>query len=54
MKYNDNLTDLMEHLDKDQNEKQESPANKAWEVTNDDGELIKLDDFRSNNRPEKF
>lgn len=54
MKHSDNLTDLVEHLQDDKSQKPENPENKAWELRNDDGELIKLDDHFNSNRTNKF
>ena len=45
MKYSDNLTDLVENLEKN-DKPQETPANKEWEVKSESGEVIKLDDGR--------
>ena len=55
MKHSDNLTDLMEQLSK----KSEAPAkenhvNSKWEVKNDDGEIVKLNDHLTRNRTGKF
>ena len=49
MKHSDNMTDLVEHFDRDDNKDQENPTNKDWEVKNDDGELIKLDEHDTSN-----
>ena len=44
MKHSDNLTDLVAHLDEHKDQAEKDPANKGWEVKNDDNETIKLDD----------
>ena len=45
MKYSNNLTDLVENLEKN-DKPQETSENKEWEVKSENGEVIKLDDGR--------
>ena len=54
MKHSDNLTDLMEHLDANKDQTEETPTSKGWSVKNDDGEVIKLDDRLPGRIPDKF
>jgi len=53
MKYNNNLTDIIENLEEKDNE-QANSTNKPWEVKNNDDEVIKLDDRLKNNQIDKL